>query len=179
MRHSFVILTAVLLVATAAVLAGCTSQTTPAGPTTTQGTTSVPNQPYQPVQTVQAQNQDAQLQALVLESGKALNQSMARVAEDGQKMDMAGMQKDAAALSSQAGTYYTEIKALGVSPEFQDIQTNYLKILQEVQTGADFYMKGAASVQSGDTPEGTSFFSQGNTNFNQAAQYMASMLRSV
>lgn len=184
MRQSIVILTAVFLVAAAVFLAGCTSQTTPASPTTTQGSPSVPNQPYQPVQTAQptqaalAPNQDARLQVLILESGKALNQSMAIVAEDGQKMDMAAMQKDAAALSSQAGTYYTEIKNLQVSPEFQDIQTNYLKILQEVQTGADFYMKGAASVQSGDVADGTTLFSQGNANFDQAVQYMSSMLRS-
>jgi ABC-type oligopeptide transport system substrate-binding subunit len=184
MKKSTVILITVLLVAVAAVLAGCTSQTTPAGTATTQRPVAEPAQPAQPAQPVQpvatqAPNQDALFQSLVLESGNTLNVTMYKVADDGMNMDMAAMQKDAATLSSQAGTYYTKIQSLRVSPEFQEIQVNYLKVLKDVETGADLYMKGAVAVQAGDIDGGTKYISQGVTSFESANQYMNTMLSSV
>jgi len=181
MKKSTVILITVLLVAVAAVLAGCTSQTTPAGTATTQRPAAEPVQPAQPAQPVatQASNQDNLFQSLVIESGNTLNLTMNKVADDGMNMDMAAMQKDAATLSSQAGTYYTKIQNLKVSPEFQEIQTNYLIILKDVETGANLYMKGAVAVQAGDIDGGTKYISQGVTNFENANQYMNTMLSSV
>lgn len=182
MKKSTVILITVLLVALAAVLAGCTSQTTPAGTATTQRPVAEPvqpAQPAQPVQATQAPNQDDLFQSLVIESGNTLNVTMYKVADDGMNMDMAAMQKDAATLSSQAGSYYTKIQNLKVSPEFQDIQMNYLKILKDVETGADLYMKGAVAVQAGDIDSGTKYISQGVTSFESANQYMNTMLSSV
>ncbi len=109
----------------------------------------------------------------------SLNLTMSKVADDGQNMDMVALQRDAFTVSSQAGTYYVQIKNMKVSPEFRDIQTNYLKILQDVQSGADLYMKGAVSVQAGDIDTGTKYISQGHTNFDSATQHMATMLGSV
>ena len=109
----------------------------------------------------------------------SLNLTMSKVADDGQNMDMVALQRDAFTVSSQAGTYYVQIKNMKVSPEFRDIQTNYLLILQDVQSGADLYMKGAVSVQAGDIDTGTKYISQGLTNFDSATQHMATMLGSV
>ncbi len=65
MKQSFVIITAVLLVAAAAILAGCTSQTTPDSVVTTQSPTAIPTQIAQPPQPPNQPNPASQLKPLI------------------------------------------------------------------------------------------------------------------
>jgi hypothetical protein len=44
----------------------------------------------------------------------------------------------------------TKIQALKVSPGYANLQTNYLKFLDDLRNAADNYVKGTSALQAGD-----------------------------
>ncbi len=181
MKRSILLGVAVLLITAALLFAGCTEtdDVPAAGVVTTHTPTAAATQHAQPVSQVssaqpgQLQDQDAQFQALVVESSEALNVTIPKIMADMVKYDMAALQVDSATLSAQTGSYYTRIQALKVSPLYKDFQSNYLLILDDLRNAADNYVKGTGAVQAGDLENGNKYLALGNTFYAKVSQEMA------
>jgi PBP1b-binding outer membrane lipoprotein LpoB len=177
MKRSTLFGVAVLLIAAALLFAGCTDtgETPSASAITTGAPTAAVTQPVQPAQSAQLQDPNAQFESLIAESKDAFNLTIPKLKVDMVKNDLAALQRDSATISSQAGSYYTRIQALKVSPEYKDVQSNYLKFLDDLRTANDFYVKGSSALQSGDLENGNKYVEQGNAFYLNAVEDLKAM----
>jgi len=174
MKRSILLGVAVLLITATLLFAGCTEEAPTAGTATTQAPGAVAPQPGLPSQSTL--DQDSQFGTLISESTEALNQTIPKIQADMTNDDTAALQRDSATLSSQAGSYYTKIQALKVSPGYTNLQTNYLKFLDDIRNAADFYVKGTTALQAGDQVNGNKYLEQGNAYYGKIPEDMRALL---
>jgi hypothetical protein len=174
MKKSTLLGVVVLIVAAAVLLAGCTDEGPSAGTATTQAPGAVATQLALPSQSTL--DQDSQFGTLISESTEALNQTIPKIQADMTNDDTAALQRDSAILSSQAGSYYTKIQALKVSPGYTNLQSNYLKFLDDIRNAADFYVKGTGALQAGDQVNGNKYLEQGNAYYGKIPEDMRALL---
>jgi hypothetical protein len=165
MKTSTLLGVAVLLITAALLFTGCTEEAPSAGTGTTQAPGAVATQMGLPSQSTL--DQDSQFGTLISESTEALNQTIPKIQADMTNDDTAALQRDSATLSSQAGSYYTKIQALKVSPSYTNLQSNYLKFLDDLRNAADNYVKGTSAIQAGDQVNGNKYLDQGNAYYGK------------
>jgi hypothetical protein len=59
------------------------------------------------------------------------------------------------------------LQALKVSPGYTNLQSNYLKFLDDLRNAADNYVKGTAAIQAGDQVNGNKYLDQGNAYYGK------------
>jgi len=116
--------------------------------------------------------QDKEFVSLVEESGAELKGLFTQITESLHDSDGPGAITSAVKAMETSETYITEIEALPVSPAFEEVQTYYLKALEDYSKAGFNYGLAGEYLKEADFTKAENFIAKAEANLVDASEHL-------